>query len=149
MYFLSIGTLFLMSFNLQGSSNVPCSSFLTECFQLCSSLLYSFFQFVQPCKVLWFYTFDKEAISFTSPLPLPFSLRCLPVIRCCCLVIRLRVASCHVIIRIASSCFQNLLPYGFPQFRPLSVLSPDTLAHAHGTSKIVFYKWPKNVLGMG
>ena len=49
LYFLSIET-FFMSFNLQGSSIVPCSSFLTECFQLCSSLLYSFFQFVQPRK---------------------------------------------------------------------------------------------------
>ena len=35
---------FLMSFNLQGSSNIPCSSFLTECFQLCSSLLHSFLE---------------------------------------------------------------------------------------------------------
>ena len=52
---------FLMSFNLQGSSNVPCSSFLTECFQLCSSSLYSFFQVVQPFKVLWFHSFVKEA----------------------------------------------------------------------------------------
>ena len=42
-------------------SNVPCSSFLTECFQLCSSLLYSFFQVVQPFKVLWFHSFVKEA----------------------------------------------------------------------------------------
>ena len=43
------------------SRNVPCSSFLTECFQLCSSSLYSFFQFVQPLKVLWFHSFVKEA----------------------------------------------------------------------------------------
>ena len=48
MYFMSIATLFLISFNLQGSSNVPCSSFLTECFQLCSSPLFSFFHFAQP-----------------------------------------------------------------------------------------------------
>ena len=52
---------FLISFNLQDASNVPCSSFLTECFQLCSSLLYSLFQFVQPRKVLWFHSFVKEA----------------------------------------------------------------------------------------
>ena len=64
--------------------------------------------------------------------------RCLPVIRCLCHVICLRVASCHVIIRIASTCFQNLHPPGFPQFRPLSVLSPDTLARARGTSGIYF-----------
>ena len=36
-----------------------------------------------------------------------------------------------------------------PPVRPLSVLSPDTLAHARGTSEILFYKWPENVLGMG
>ena len=37
---------FLMSSNLQGSHDVPCSSFLSECFQLHSSPLLSFFQFV-------------------------------------------------------------------------------------------------------
>ena len=64
-----------MSFNLQGSRNVPCSSFLTECFQLCSSSLFSFFQFVQPRKVLWFHVFVKEATLFYlflfrfSPVP--------------------------------------------------------------------------------
>ena len=72
MYFLSIATFFLMSFNLQGSSNVPCSSFLTECFQLCSSLLYSFFQSVQPLKVHGFTRLFKKQLSFTSYLPLPF-----------------------------------------------------------------------------
>ena len=40
---------------------LPCSSFLTECFQLRSSSLYSFFQFPQPPKVLWFHSFVKEA----------------------------------------------------------------------------------------
>ena len=34
-------------------------------------------------------------------------------------------------------------------FRPLSVLSPDTLARARGMSEIFFYKWQENVLGMG
>ena len=85
----------------------------------------------------------------TAVTPRDRCARCLPVIRCCCLVICLCVASCHVIMCIASSCFQNLHPSGFPQFRPLSVLSPDTLARARGTSKILFYKWPENVLGMG
>ena len=75
--------------------------------------------------------------------------RCLLVIRRLCHVIRLRVASCHVIIRIASACFLNLHLSGFPQFRPLTVLSPTTAARVHGTSEIVFYKWPENVLGMG
>ena len=75
--------------------------------------------------------------------------RCLPVIRCCCLVILLCVASCHVIIRIASSCFRNLHPSGFPQFSPLSVLSPDTLARARGIFEVIFYKLLENVLRMG
>src|SRR3954471_2817597 len=35
-----------MSFNLQGSHNVPCSSLLTECLQSRSPPLYSFFRFV-------------------------------------------------------------------------------------------------------
>ena len=75
--------------------------------------------------------------------------RCFPVIRCCCLVIRLCVASFHVIMCIASSCFQNPHPSGFPQFRLLPVLSPTTLARACGTSEILFYKWQENVLGLG
>ena len=76
MYFLPIATLFLMSFNLQGSSNVPCSSFLMECIQLCSTLLYSFLLFVQPLKVHGFNHWSKKQLSFTSSLSLPFSLRC-------------------------------------------------------------------------
>ena len=56
---------------------------------------------------------------------------------------------------IMSSCalhhhvFFELASARVPQFSPLSVLSPDTLARARGMSKILFYKWPKNVLGMG
>ena len=41
--------------------------------------------------------------------------RCLPVIRYRCHVICLRVGSCHVIMCIASSCFQNLHPSGSPR----------------------------------
>ena len=37
------------------------SSFLTECFQCCSSSLLSFFQFAQPRKVPWFHSLVKEA----------------------------------------------------------------------------------------
>ena len=55
---------FLMSFNLKVFRNVPCSSFLTECFQLCSSLLYSVFQFVQPLKVRGFTQLSKKQLSF-------------------------------------------------------------------------------------
>ena len=56
---------------------------------------------------------------------------------------------------VLSSCaldhhvFQNLHLFGFPQFRLLFVLSPDTLARARGTSEILFYKWLENALGMG
>ena len=39
--------------------------------------------------------------------------------------------------------FQNLHPFGFSRFSPLSVLSPDTLAHARDMSEILFYKWPE------
>ena len=72
---LVLGNTFLMPFNLQGSSNVPCSSFLTECSQLCSSPLYSFLEVVQPLQVLWFHSFVKEATLFYlflfrfSPVP--------------------------------------------------------------------------------
>ena len=75
--------------------------------------------------------------------------RCLPVIRWCCHVFCLCVAFHHAIICIASSCFQNQHPSGFPRFSLLSVPSPDTLARARGMSEILFYKWPENVLGMG
>ena len=69
---------FLMSFNLEGSRDVPCSSFLTECFQLCSSSLYSFFQFVQPLKVCGFIHLSKKKLCFTSSLPLPFPSGAIP-----------------------------------------------------------------------
>ena len=34
--------------------------------------------------------------------------------------------------------FQNLHPFGFPQFSPLSVLSPDTLARARRPAQTLF-----------
>jgi hypothetical protein len=75
--------------------------------------------------------------------------RCLPVIRRRCHVICLRVAFCHVIMCISSACFLKLVSVRVSQFSPLSVPSPSTLARARGTSEIFFYKWDKNVLGMG
>ena len=45
--------------------------------------------------------------------------------------------------------FQNLHPFGFPRFSPLSVLSPDTLARARRPSQTLFREREKNVLGMG
>ena len=52
---------FLMSFILQGSSNVPCSSFLTEVFNFVHLCCILSFKFDQPCKVLWFHSFVKGA----------------------------------------------------------------------------------------
>ena len=45
---------------------LPCSSFLTECFQLCSSSLVSFFHFAQPLKVHGFTRLSKK--QFSLPL---------------------------------------------------------------------------------
>ena len=62
--------------------------------------------------------------------------------------------SCYASHLMSSSAFhphvfQNLHPFGFRRFSPLSVPSPFTLARARGSSEILFYKWHKNVLGMG
>ena len=45
--------------------------------------------------------------------------------------------------------FQNLHPFGFPRFSPLSVLSPTTLARARRPSQTLFREREKNILGMG
>lgn len=50
--------------------------FLTECFQLRSFSLHSFFQFVQPLKARGFTRLSNKQLSYTSSLSLPFSLRC-------------------------------------------------------------------------
>ena len=60
-FFSSYQVLDLFSTGVLFEFVLPCSSFLTECFQLRSSPLHSFFQFVQPLKVLWFHSFVKEA----------------------------------------------------------------------------------------
>ena len=59
-------------------------------------------------------------------------------------VLHLVMSSCalhHHVFKLASVPVST--------FSPSSVLSPDTLERARGTSKIVFYKWPENFLGMG
>ena len=61
---------FLMSFNLQGLRNVPCSPFLTECFQLCSSSLFSSLKLFQPLRFFGFTLLSRS--NFVLPLPLPF-----------------------------------------------------------------------------
>ena len=45
--------------------------------------------------------------------------------------------------------FQNLHPFGFPWFSPLSVLSSTTFAHASHPSQTLFREREKNVLEMG
>ena len=119
---------------------LPCSSFLTECFSTsCISVVFFFSKWLNLSRFFGFTRLSKKQLSFTSSLSLPLSLRCHSgsrdeiisqwwsvvtprdrcarcrlVIRCCCLVSCLCVASCHVIMCIASSCFRNLHPSGFP-----------------------------------
>ena len=50
---------------------LPCSFFLTECFQLRSFSLHSFFLVAQPCKVRGFTRLSKKQLNFTSSLPRP------------------------------------------------------------------------------
>ena len=152
---------------------LPCSSFLTECFQLCSSSFYSFFQFVQPLKVHGFTRFSKKQISLPllflfifPPVPSYISGRDpLVVVECCdaprpmCQVSfsYSLLLSCHWLACCISPChhvhciimFSKLAFVRVSQFSSLSVLSPDTLARARGMSEILFYKWPENVLGLG
>ena len=66
---------FLMSFNLQGSRNVPCSFLSNGVFSTLFIFVVFFLSFVQPIKVLWFHSFVKEATLFYlflfrfSPVP--------------------------------------------------------------------------------
>ena len=60
-FFSPYQALHLFSTGVLSEFVLPCSSFLTECFKVRSSLLYSFFEFAQPRKVLWFHSFVKEA----------------------------------------------------------------------------------------
>ena len=62
---------FLMSFNLQGSCNAPCSSFLMECFHLRSSPFYSFFQDCSTSQGSLVSLLCRRS-NFVLPLPLPF-----------------------------------------------------------------------------
>ena len=62
--------------------------------------------------------------------------------------------ACVLLFAMSSSAFhlhvfQNLRPFGFPRFSPLSVLSPTTLACARRPSQNLFREREKNVLGMG
>ena len=59
-------------------------------------------------------------------------------------VLHLVMSSCalhHHVFKLASVRVSS--------FSPLSVLSSNPLARARGTSEILFYKWPGDVLGMG
>ena len=78
MYFLSIAILVFCLSTYKVLVMFLVIFFLTECFQLCSSSLYSLFQFVPPLKVYGFIRLSKKQLCFTSSLPLPFNLRCHP-----------------------------------------------------------------------
>ena len=64
-----------------------------------------------------------------------------------CHLLACRILSCHHVHCILM--FSKLASVRVSPFLPLSVLSPDTLARACGTSEILFNKWPENVLGVG
>ena len=139
-FFSSYQVLHLFSTGVLSEFVLPYSFFSQRSvFQLLPPPLLSFFLFVQPLKVIHFHSFVKGATQFYLLSTSSFSLwchprsrdkillqwwsvvttrdrcaRCLPVIRRCCHVICLRVAFYHVIMCIASSCFQNLHPSGFP-----------------------------------
>ena len=67
-----LSSLHLFSTEVLPESVLSYSSFLTECLQLCSYSLHSFFQFVQPLKVLWFHCLSR----INLVLPLLFFFRC-------------------------------------------------------------------------
>ena len=67
---------FLMSFNLQGSRDVPCSSFLMEVFNFIHLRCILFSKWLNLSRFFGFTRLSKEQLSFTSSLFLPFSLRC-------------------------------------------------------------------------
>ena len=63
-------------------------------------------------------------------------------------VLVMHLVSCH-----HSHCigivFIKLASVRAPPFLSFVRSEPHTLARARGTSEILFYEWPKNVLGMG
>ena len=71
----------------------------------------------------------------------------LPLFRMRRILLMCRILPCHHVHCIIM--FSKLTSVLASSFFPLSVLSPDTLARARDTFKILFYKWPGNVLGMG
>ena len=52
-------------------------------------------------------------------------------------------------VHCISIVFIKLASVQVPQVLSVVHSEPDTLARARGTSEIVFYKWHKNVLGLG
>ena len=74
--FSSYQVLHLFSTGVMSEFVLPCSSFLMECFQLCSSPLYSFLKLVNLARFSGFTRLSKKQLSCTSRLPLPFPLRC-------------------------------------------------------------------------
>ena len=67
----------LLSTEMLPESVLSYSSFFTKCFQLCSSLLLSFFHLFNLSRFFGFTHWSKKQLCFTSSLSLPFfSLRC-------------------------------------------------------------------------
>ena len=176
MYFLSITTLFfLMSFDLQGSSNVPCYSFLTECFNFVHIHCILSFNLFNLARFFGFTHLSKKQLSFylflflfrflsgaildlgtrssrsggvlycpETVAPGVFQLFAIVAMSFACV---LHLISCHHVHSIIM--FSKLASVPVSSFLLLSVLSPTTLARARGMSEILFYKGPRNVLGMG
>ena len=63
-------------------------------------------------------------------------------------VLVMHLVSCHH-SHCISIVFIKLASVRVPPVLSVVRSEPDTLARARGTSEILFYKWHKNVLGMG
>ena len=62
-------------------------------------------------------------------------------------VLVMHLVSCHHLHFIRM--FFKIASVRVPPVLSIVRFEPDTLARARGTSEILFYKWHKNVLGMG
>ena len=75
-FFSSYQVLHLFSTGVLSEFVLPCFSFLTECFQLRPSLLFSSLNQFNLARFFGFTRLSKKQLSFTYSLSPPFSLRC-------------------------------------------------------------------------